>query len=277
MTPIGKALWFIESHFAQDIALDDIAEVAQVSRYHLSRSFGETIGYSITAYLRGRRLSESARALAKGASDILQVALDAGYGSHEAFTRAFREQFGLTPEALRAHGHLDDLMLVEPFDMNTLALSTIEPIRFETAGAKIMAGLSRPCTVATIAAIPAQWQSFAPHIGHVPGQIGGDAYGLHWNFTDDGEFEYMCAVEVRGGDKLPEGFSQAKLAPQRYAVFLHRDHISAIRNTWAAIHNVWRPATSIEPQHAPSFERYDERFDPRTGTGDVEIWIPVKA
>ncbi len=277
MSPIGKALWFIESHFAQNIALDDIAAVAQVSRYHLSRSFGETIGYSIMAYLRGRRLTVAARALAKGAGDILQVALDAGYGSHEAFTRAFREQFGLTPEALRARGHLNDLSLVEPFDMSALTLSPIEPVRFENGGAKILAGLSRPCTVASVATIPAQWQSFAPHLGHIPGQIGQVAYGVHWNFTDDGEFEYMCAAEVRGGDTLPDGFSQVKLTPQRYAVFLHRDHISAIRNTWAAIHNEWRPANAIEPQHAPSFERYDARFDPRTGNGDVEIWIPVKA
>ena len=52
-------------------------------------------------YARARRLTEAARVLAKGAPDILNVALEADYGSHEAFTRAFRDHFGMTPEAVR--------------------------------------------------------------------------------------------------------------------------------------------------------------------------------
>ena len=111
MNPVGKALWFIESHFAQEITLEDIAGAAGVSRYHLSRVFGLATGWSIQQYVRGRRLTEAARSLAQGAPDILTVALDAGYGSHEAFTRAFREQFGVTPEMLRAQGDLHGIEL----------------------------------------------------------------------------------------------------------------------------------------------------------------------
>ena len=48
-------------------------------------------------YVRARRLTRRTHAGAN-APDILQVALDAGYGSHEAFTRAFRDCFGITPE-----------------------------------------------------------------------------------------------------------------------------------------------------------------------------------
>src|SRR5262245_16872676 len=91
--PIARALWYIESHFAEEITLDDVAAVAGVSRYHLSRTFGLATGSGLMAYVRGRRLSEAAKALAAGAPDILGVALDWGYGSHEAFSRAFREQF----------------------------------------------------------------------------------------------------------------------------------------------------------------------------------------
>src|SRR6185295_19406602 len=98
MQAIGKALWFIESHFGESVTLDDVAMASGLSRFHLSRTFAATIGQSVIAYLRGRRLTEAARQLADGAPDILQVALGAGYGSHEAFTRAFRDQFGLTPE-----------------------------------------------------------------------------------------------------------------------------------------------------------------------------------
>jgi AraC family transcriptional regulator len=68
----------------------------------MSRLFSQATGKTVTAYVRGRRLTEAARALADGAPDILAVALQAGYGSHEAFTRALRDQFGLSPTDLRA-------------------------------------------------------------------------------------------------------------------------------------------------------------------------------
>src|SRR5215813_658631 len=117
MNPVGKALWFIESHFAGELTLDDVARVSGVSRYHLSRAFGAATGHSLMRYVRGRRLTEAARALSAGAADILSVALDWGYGSHEAFTRAFRDQFGLTPESLRTHGRIDGIALTEAISM----------------------------------------------------------------------------------------------------------------------------------------------------------------
>ena len=87
--PAGKALWYIESHFGQEITLDVLAETVGVSRYHLSRAFGLATGSSVMQYVRARRLTKAARSLAAGAPDILAVALDAGYGSHEAFTARF--------------------------------------------------------------------------------------------------------------------------------------------------------------------------------------------
>src|SRR6185312_12001583 len=135
MTPVGKAIWFVESHFAEDISLDDIAAASGVSRYHLVRAFGFATGTSVMRYLRGRRLSEAARALASGAADILTVALEAGYGSHEAFTRAFREQFGLTPESVRAQRHVGNLDLVEAVTMNHSILAELPEPRFANRAA----------------------------------------------------------------------------------------------------------------------------------------------
>ena len=65
------------------------------------RAFAAATGFSVMRYVRARRLSEAARALAAGAPDILSLALDADYGSHEAFTRAFRRWSGASPGRFR--------------------------------------------------------------------------------------------------------------------------------------------------------------------------------
>src|SRR3954466_3114890 len=114
MNPAQKALWYIESHLAAPLTLDDVAGVAGVSRFHMVRAFAAATGFSVMRYVRARRLSKAARALASGAPDILSLALDADYSSHEAFTRAFRDHFGVTPESVRAPAHLDNINLQEP-------------------------------------------------------------------------------------------------------------------------------------------------------------------
>jgi AraC family transcriptional regulator len=132
--PVEKALWFIESHFGREITLDDVAGACGLSRFQMSRLFSRAVGASVTAYVRGRRLTQAAHALAEGAPDILAVALEAGYGSHEAFSRAFRDQFGLTPAKVRSRGALDGLALVGPLREDPSVAVDLAPPRFETRG-----------------------------------------------------------------------------------------------------------------------------------------------
>ena len=228
-------------------------------------------------YVRGRRLTEAARSLSNGAPDILAVALDAGYGSHEAFTRAFRGQFGLTPEQVRAQRQLDNIELVEPIKMDETYVANLQPPRFENGRPLLVAGLGERYSCESSKAIPSQWQRFGPHIGNIPGQIGRTAYGVRCNSDDEGNFDYISGVEVSDFSELPPNFSRVRIPEQRYAVFSHRDHVSTIRRTINTIWSKWLPESAHEAADAPDFERYGEEFDPRTGTGGVEIWIPIKA
>jgi AraC family transcriptional regulator len=276
MNPVEKAIWYVESHFASDITLDDVAEVAGVSRFHLVRAFQAATGRSVMRHVRGRRLTEAARALAAGAPDILAVALDAGYGSHEAFTRAFRDQFGLPPEAVRAQRHLDNLQLVEPIKMDQPPLTTLEPPRFEDGKVLLIAGLGERYAIDGSKAIPALWQRFTPHIGSIPGQLGWECYGVMCNFDDDGNFDYIAGMQVSDFSALPAEFSRVRIPEQRYAVFTHHEHVSAIGRTMHSIYNKWLPESGLQTADGPHFERYDSRFDPATGTGEFEIWVPVQ-
>src|SRR6202021_2907464 len=144
MNPAQKALWFIESHLSGELTLDQIADVAGISRFHMVRAFAAATGLSVMRYVRARRLSEAARVLAAGAPDILTLALDADYGSHEAFTRAFRDHFGVTPEAVRSLACLDNLRLQEPILMNSTLTDNLQPPRFETGKPLLIAGIGGP-------------------------------------------------------------------------------------------------------------------------------------
>ena len=276
MNAIEKALWFIESHFASEITLEDLAKAGGVSRFHMTRAFGAATGLSIMRYVRGRRLAEAAKALSNGAPDILSVAVDAGYGSHEAFTRAFRHEFGVTPEAIRVQGHLKEIELVGPIKMDETQLIKLESPRFVSGKRLLIAGLGERYTCETSAGIPSQWQRFLPHLGQIPGQHGGTAYGVCYNSDDAGNFDYVCGVEVKDFSRLPADWSRVRIPEQRYAIFVQREHISTIRSTWNTIWNKWLPESGFEGVDAPNFERYGDDFDSFTGTGGFEIWIPIK-
>ena len=274
--PVARALWFIEGNFFREIALEDIADAAGVSRFHLTRAFGQSLGRSVMRYLRGRRLSEAAKLLADGAPDILSVALDAGYGSHEAFTRAFRDEFGVTPDQFRAASDATDTKLTEPFLMDDQMKSNLAEPRMVEAKPTLYAGIGQRYEYDAMGAIPAQWQRFNQHAGSIGGEVAGAAYGICTNADATG-LDYICAVEVRDFADIDASFTRLRVPGQRYAVFAHAGHISEIRSVWHAIWSEWLPRSGREVADAASLERYGRGFDPDTGNGGYEIWLPLKA
>ncbi|QIO32034.1 AraC family transcriptional regulator [Bradyrhizobium sp. 1(2017)] len=276
MNPAQRALWYIESHLAEPMTLDEIAEISGVSRFHIVRAFAAATGLPVMRYVRARRLTEAARSLAKGAPDILSLALEADYGSHEAFTRAFRDHFGTTPEAVRAATCVSHLKLQEPILMDSTMLDHLPPPRFEMAKAFLVAGPGERISCDNGAMIPGLWQRFHREIADVPARVGNVAYGICCNGDDAGNFDYIAGAEVTDFSDLPRRFSRIRIPEQHYAVFTHKDHIASIRRTVNTIWNQWLPASGFKAADAPNFERYDVTFDPATGNGGFEIWLPVR-
>jgi AraC family transcriptional regulator len=277
-TPVEKAIWFIESHFDRDIPLDDLARVCGLSRFQMSRLFSYATGKTVTAYVRGRRLTKAARALAGGAPDILAVALEAGYGSHEAFSRAFRDQFGLSPTEIRARGHLEGIALVEPLREDPAVRVLLPPPRLVSLGPLLVAGIGRRFACDDLAGIPALWQELHPYLGEIPGQKGKAAYGLVASMAAAGDtYFYLAGVEVSELSDLPSDFTGIRLPAQRWAIFSHQGHITTIASTIHAVFAQALPAAGLVGGDMPDLlERYGESFDPWTGAGGFEIWVPVR-
>ena len=158
-------------------------------------------------------------------------------------------------------------------------VSNLESPRFESGKPMLVAGLCGHFTTATWDSSPAQWQRLASY-GKVPAQVGQAQYGLCFH-TSNG-IDYLSGIEVSSLTGLPPEFSSTNLPAQTYAVFPHREHVSKLRNTVGTIWHKWLPASGREVTQATAgaaafFERYGAHFNPRTGLGDIEVWIPIKS
>jgi AraC family transcriptional regulator len=276
MTVLQKALWHIETRLSEPLDLAALSRLCAVSPYHLSRTFRSGAGLSLMAYLRARRLSEAAKRLAEGEGDILQIALEAQYGSHEAFTRAFAACFGVVPSTVRTARSIATLKLQEPIEMDKTRIVDLPAPEMKDRPAFEVVGLGTDCTFETTSAIPPLWQALNARGDEIDARPGAAAYGLCMGAGDEGRFRYVAGLEVAKGAEVPRGMERAVVPAGRYAVFLHRGHISDIGKTCYTIWNKALPDLGQEPRKAPDFERYDRRFDPETGRGEVEIWIPVE-
>jgi AraC family transcriptional regulator len=153
--------------------------------------------------------------------------------------------------------------------------------RFEDGKALQIAGLREHYTTATMKNIPELWQRFGPHIGRMPGQVGQVAYGLCFNSMSPAGMNYLAGVEVSNSSGLSGEFTVATIPAQKYAVFSHREHVSKLFETLDAI-DKWLLGSGLEVSSATAgapdfFERYSEEFDPRTGMGGMQVWVPIKS
>jgi AraC family transcriptional regulator len=99
---IEKVKRYIRLHIDEPLNRETLAAVADFSVPHFHRLFSDCVGESIGSYVRRLRLEQAGRKLRLGAVNITEVALAAGYDSHAAFSKAFKQQFGLCPSAFRA-------------------------------------------------------------------------------------------------------------------------------------------------------------------------------
>lgn len=276
MSVVDKALWVIERNSSGELNLTAVADACGVSRAHLASAFGTTTGWPVMRYLRARRLTRAAQTLAQGAPDILSLALDVGYGSHEAFTRAFREQFGVPPERVREQGSTEGLTLVPALDLRARERTPLTPPWVTQAPAIRAVGLSGRHSFDKVIGIPIQWQTFmANHYGHIAHRVDGIPIGIQKPADEEGGFEYICAAEVTALGELPLGLQRIELPSRRCAVFEHRGHVSTLFSTYSAIWNEALEERGWTPAQAPIIERHAPAFDPETGEGGLALWVPL--
>ena len=148
-------------------------------------------------------------------------------------------------------------------------------VRFENSKELVIAGLKQNYMFASRTAIPAQWQRFMPYIGQVAGQVGKVAYGVCTNNSTNDGFAYLSGVQVAQTNALPGEFESLPIPAHRYAIVSHSGHVSNIAQTIDTIWKQWLPTSGLKAAASPCFEKYTEQFNPLSGTGGMEIWVPL--
>ena len=148
---------------------------------------------------------------------------------------------------------------------------------FQDGPELLLAGLAESYDEDSRAGIPRLWERIAPDLGTIPGQVGDDAFGACWNAAPDCTFDYLAGVAVSSAEGLPDGFKTLQVDARRYAVFPHPGHVSGLPGTIEAIWTRWAPDCGLRlSADAPCLERYSNEYDPASGMGGMEIWIPLE-
>jgi AraC family transcriptional regulator len=138
-----------------------------------------------------------------------------------------------------------------------------------------LVGLRGRFTPQTTNEIPALWGRFAPRMASVPGRIDPrTSYGVCEAKGD--ALEYTACVEVASLGGTPDGLVGFEVPAGTYAVFTHEGPVADIGKTWDAIHDRRLREAGLEKEPGADFERYDVRWDPKTASGPVDVFVRVR-
>ena len=279
---LGTALDYIEGNLTGEIDTARAAGIACCSPFYFQRLFLVVTGFTLAEYIRRRRLTLAAGEISSGTGRIIDIAVKYGYDSPDAFTRAFRNMHGITPQAAREPG--TKLVACPRISLHIeLNGGTDMDYRIIEKPAFPIAMTARRFTSIdgqNLKDIPAWWTGFLASpdciemtalCGNKPGAItGGVMLGVCYGEADTGEFSYGIAVELAEGTS-PGRFEKMEIPPTTWAVF--GCTLANLQDVTKRIFREWYMSTGYEHPGSPDLEVYLPE-----GSGQdmkCEIWSPV--
>ena len=285
---LEKAIIFIEQNLGEDIKVEAVAGVAGYSYFHFHRIFEAVLGETVGNYIRLRRLTSAAHDVVYTDKRILDIALVYRFDSQEAFSRAFKKLYKVTPGEYRKNRI--ETVIGSKKQMTTIGLKhmmnsvTAQPMIKEISDIKII-GMRGKATINNNL-IPKMWSDFNPRITEIENRIPQlRGYGIcevdpnynMYKFNEDTEFNEIVGIEVKKHDIIPPGMVGKTLAGGKYAVFTHSGSVEFLKMTYQYIWGTWIISSKYEVDLRDDFEFYDERFlGPNNDMSEFDIYIPIK-
>jgi AraC family transcriptional regulator len=273
---IGEAISYIEDNITEDLKIEEIAKKALISPYYFQKGFAMLCGYTISDYIRQRRLTLAGTELVSSDEKIIDIALKYGYDSPDSFTKAFIRFHGVTPTAVRKDGAL--IKSFAPLKIKfSLEGGYIMDYRIVEKEAFTVMGAARKYKYDESSEVPKFWDE---HFSSGKSEIVCGVYGVC--IDEEGEFEYLIADDYVPYKDIPNGFVTRVIPKFTWVVFQCKGPMPiAIQEANKKIFSEWFPnCKEYEIAAGYNIEFYNNPCDYPKGNQDenylTEIWIPVK-
>ncbi|MFE2188656.1 GyrI-like domain-containing protein [Streptomyces sp. NPDC059455] len=280
---LNEALDHIESRLDQRIEVAELARIAMTSEYHFRRLFSALAGISLSEYIRRRRLTLAGAEVLAGERTLLEIAVRYGYGSGEAFARAFRAMHGVGPgEARRAGASLSSQprmsfrLIVE--GSSSMRYRVVEKERFQVVGKKVRVPLVHegvnPGIAEFIRGIGQEAiRRIAALSDQEPEGILGVSDNLDPSRAEGTELDYYHGVVT--GAAAPEDLDTLAVPAGTWAVFENSGPFpQALQYLWRDVFTQWFPSNPYQSRPGPEILR--TRLSQDGARADAELWIPVE-
>ncbi len=250
--------------------LDALARKTGYSKYHLCRAFQAATQEPLQTYLRRLRLARGAEALRRG-KRVLDVAIECGYQSQEAFHRAFTNMFGVTPRAFQVGNRHPSLLLKRAWK-ETLMPPEPLPVRDEQRDGFSLFGMGGTFSYEQLPQIEALWQRFNRRVSITAGSFGVTLESQ----TDHHSFRYYASVK-EASSETRKVLTKIEVPRQNYKVFRYQGEASSLMAAFNYIWGVWLSEQRKIKVSGIDFEYYPPGYDPLSGESWLDIYIPVLA
>jgi AraC family transcriptional regulator len=261
---IRRVQSFMELHLDDQLAIDALAQIAALSLHHFHRVFRGVVGESVEAHLRRLRLERAARSLRVNGTRIADIASEAGYRSHEAFTRAFFDHFGRSPSDYRKRPsaraeRLDEERAPLP-EVRLERYAAIPVVSLRHVGNWDLAPLTFRQLV--------RWSKQRGVRGALHCLVPDDP-----DITPEDKLRLDACLECDSAVPRAPGMHAKVIPGGLYAVTLHRGSWTRLTDTYYALIGGWLPTTHHRPAPEPIVESYLDGLDVPEAERRTEVRI----
>ena len=286
ISALNRLVDLVEERLTGEFDVAVLAGELGTTEYHLRRLFSSLAGMPLSEYVRRRRMTVAAADVLRGEDDLLGIAVRYGYGSTEAFGRAFRAVHGAGPGDVRRDGgplrtqsQLRFRLTVEgntAMDTRVLDRPAFRLIGHATRVPLIHHGVN-PHIQQHITALPAAEHQRLKDLGDTEPtgllQVSDD---VDPDATEGSELTYLHGVAVSSDTPVPDGLDTIEVRAGRWAIFRTTGpYPGALQETWAATATEWFPSNPWRLRPGPSIVTVLDRADDFS-TATCELWLPVE-
>ncbi|WP_406462659.1 AraC family transcriptional regulator [Streptomyces sp. NBC_00111] len=280
---LNQAMEHIEAHLDQPIDVAGLARIAMTSEYHLRRMFSALAGLPLSEYIRRRRLTVAGAEVLAGDRTLLDVATRYGYGSGEAFARAFRTMHGVGPgearrtgAALNSQPRMSFRLVIE--GSSSMRYRIVDKDAFRVVGRRARVPLvhegANPAIADFIRSLPKDTvERIAALADQEPAGIVGVSDQLDPSRAEGTELDYYHGVVT--GAEVPEDMEALDVPAGLWAVFDNSGPFpQALQYLWRDVFTQWFPSNPYGSRPGP--EILSVRLSENGTQADAELWIPVE-